>query len=46
MEGEREDRQGGGANIRKTPASMCQRDTPMVRSESPSLQRLTNDSPA
>lgn len=36
---------GGGANIKKTPTSVCQRDTPVVYSESPSLPRLTNDSP-
>lgn len=33
------------SKYKKTPASVCQRDTPMVCTESPSLQRLTNDSP-
>lgn len=42
--GEREDRPGGGANTRK-PELLSPRDTPVVYSESPSLQRLTNDSP-
>lgn len=33
------------SKYKKIPAPVCQRDTPMVYSESPSLQRLTNDSP-
>lgn len=36
---------GRRSKYKKTPASVCQRDTPMVYTESPSLQRLTNDSP-
>lgn len=33
------------SKYKKTPASVCQRDTPVVCSESPSLRRITNDSP-
>lgn len=46
INGERERRQTWRrSKYKKIPASVCQRDTPMVYSESPSLQRHTNDSP-